>query len=537
MSAVPREVDVLVVGCGPVGAAIGALLGRYGVPTLVIDKTIDVVMAPRAIALDHEALRILQRVGLDDGAFVKQVIPFVRMLSPQAGEFARMDTAGSVDCHAKLVTFYQPDLERALRAKLAQLASVSSCYGAELISFEQTPELVLAQVRDRAGALGTVAARYVVAADGASSAVRQQLGRGFPGKTYPSDWLVVDVRNPPRPIDHVEFLCDARRPTPHMVAPGGRERWEFMLHPGEDRAEMERTEKVLALLAPWGITNAADIERKAVYRFHARVCDAFSQGRVFLAGDAAHVTPPFAGQGLVAGLRDAVNLAWKLAWVVQGRAAPEILASYDGERRPHAKQVVALAQSLGRLITPRNRLSASLLHGAVRRARAIPAVRQQIDQLGLKPLPVFRRGLFATTGEGGPFARGGWLPQGWLHAHGGSALRSDAAARSDLCCIGFGVDPERRLDADTRARFVACGGSFVQFGARSGETPLGPRSYAVAADGPFAAAVREGHVAIARPDFTVLHAGPAQHSTRVLREALALLAAAHPPAPTRGAFR
>ena len=119
----------------------------------------------------------------------------------------------------------------------------------------------------------------------------------------------------PNPIDHVEFICDPRRPTPHMVAPGGRQRWEFMLKPGETREEMERPETVRRLLAPWCDVDQVRVERTAVYRFHAREARSFSKGRCFLAGDAAHVTPPFAGQGLVAGLRDVANLAWKLAWV------------------------------------------------------------------------------------------------------------------------------------------------------------------------------------------------------------------------------
>jgi len=521
-----REVEVLVVGCGPVGAAIGALLGRYGVQVLVIDKCPDVVMAPRAIALDHEALRILQRAGLADGAFATVVIPHVRMLSPAAGEFARMDTSGSTDCHPKLVTFYQPELERALRDKLGQLPTVRTSYGCELVAFEDTGGHVRAQLRDAAGTLSTVVANYLVAADGASSSIRQQIGQEFVGTTYPVDWLVVDVKNPPRPIDHVEFICDPRRPTPHMLAPGGRQRWEFMLQPGEDRAEMERTDKVLSLLAPWGVTNAADIERKAVYRFHARVCEAFSKGRVFLAGDAAHITPPFAGQGLVAGLRDAANLAWKLAWVLRGRATPSILGSYDAERRPHAKAMIALAQAMGRLVAPGNRLSASLIHHAVRGARAIPLIRRKIDQQGLKPQPAFRRGLFVAKGARGPIQRGAWLPQAWLTPPGGQPLRSDDVMHGDFTCIGFGVDPELGLDAEARARFHACGGSFVQLGAGTS------RAHAVAPEGPFAAAVQAGYLAIVRPDFTVLHAGPAQQGARLMHEALALLTGQTSQAPT-----
>ncbi|MBB5443789.1 2-polyprenyl-6-methoxyphenol hydroxylase-like FAD-dependent oxidoreductase [Paraburkholderia sp. WSM4177] len=146
-----------------------------------------------------------------------------------------------------------------------------------------------------------VRARYLVGADGASSLVGQQLK----GKTFAEDWLIVDARHVPRPVDHIEFICDHRRPTPRMVAPDGRERWEFMLGPGERREDMKSETLIRELLSPWGNVDDMINERKAVYRFHARTVDAFSNGRVFLAGDAANITPPFVGQGLVAGLRDA----------------------------------------------------------------------------------------------------------------------------------------------------------------------------------------------------------------------------------------
>ena len=326
---------------------------RHGVRVLAVDKDKDIFMAPRAIALDNEALRILQLAGLEDGDFDKVAIPYVRMLSPQLGEFGRINTLGHIDGHPKLVTFYQPELEAALRRRAAQYGEVHTALGVALIGFDESADAVVATLDAGEGRLCTVRARYLVGADGASSLVRQLIGQAFTGKTYAEDWLIVDAFGAKNPIDHVEFLCDHRRPTPHMTAPGGRERWEFMLRRGETRADMESEARVSELLKPWGGPAAMTIERKAVYRFHARTAKAFRKGRVFLAGDAAHITPPFVGQGLVAGLRDAANLSWKLAWVLQGRAAPSILDSYDEERRPHAKAMIDLAKFMGRLIMPR----------------------------------------------------------------------------------------------------------------------------------------------------------------------------------------
>jgi 3-(3-hydroxy-phenyl)propionate hydroxylase len=311
MMPLPDEVDVVIVGYGPVGAAIAGLLGRYGVRTLVVDKLPDVWMAPRAIALDNEALRILQMVGLAEEAFAKVVIPQVRMHCPHFGEFARVNTTGTIDGHPKLVTFYQPELERALRDHAERQPGVAAQTSVEMVRFDQDRDGVRVVLRTSAGFEAVVRTRYLVGADGASSNVRTAMGLDFEGETFSEDWLIVDALGVSENIDHVEFLCDPDRPTPHMVAPGGRTRWEFMLKPGETREEMEKGSTIARLLEPWAKVEEIRIERKAVYRFHARACKRFSKGRVFLAGDAAHVTPPFIGQGLVAGLRDAANLAWK----------------------------------------------------------------------------------------------------------------------------------------------------------------------------------------------------------------------------------
>lgn len=517
-------VDVLVVGYGPVGAAIANLLGRYGVRCLVVDKATSIFTAPRAIALDNEALRILQLAGLEEGDFERIAIPFVRMRSPYLGEFGRVNTVGSVDGHPKLVTFYQPDLEYALRRRAGQYPEVRTLLGVSLVSFVEETDGVIATLDLGQGRSAAIRANYLIGADGAGSLVRQLIGQQFGGETYAEDWLIVDAQNVPNPIDHIEFLCDHRRPTPHMCAPGARERWEFMLLPGETRQEMEGEARIRELLAPWGTPEEMIIERKAVYRFHARAVNSFSKGRAFLVGDAAHITPPFVGQGLVAGLRDAANLCWKLAWVVHGQAAPRILDTYDQERRPHAKAMIGLAKFMGKLVMPRNLVVAFITHGMMRLLRLVPPLRRHFDELGIKPKNIFSSGLFVKGRSESKLVRGGPLPQGWVRNANGDLCLSDDVLGAALTLVGFGLDASAALSESTSRAFVAAGGECVQIAHCGQRLHRSGTSCWEDLNGVFLPAVVPfGWVAVVRPDRTVLHEGPVADADDLVRESVALL--------------
>lgn len=511
----PSDTEVLIVGAGPVGTTLANLCGQLGVRTLLIDRLPDIQTEPRAIALDNEALRILQLAGLSDAAFARIPIPEVRLYSPIFGQFARMNTQSTLDGHPMLVTFYQPELERALHDGLAKHACVQLARPVEWLSTTEETNRCVVALRLPDGRTHTVHTQFVVAADGASSPVRRALGIGFEGSTYEEDWLIVDARNVPTPIDHVEFRCDPARPAPHMPAPGGRQRWEFMLRPGETREEMLHEEKIKTLLEPWAAIDTVTVERTAVYRFHARTVTHFRRNRTLLVGDAAHVTPPFIGQGLVAGLRDAANLAWKLAWVVQGRANQRILDSYHTERQPHARAMIRLAQWMGKLIMPRSRVAALLSHGIARVMTLTPGLRGLIVDVKIKPKNRFTRGLFAPRSSRSRFEHGNHLVQGNLRRATGDVMRSDDVLGQSLQLVGLGVDPDRLLSAQKRDIWRALGGSVVTVCAVvSGAVPAGAWEDI---DSVFGVHDRsDGWIVAVRPDKVVMADAAPAHADRLV---------------------
>lgn len=524
-SAEAMTTDVLIVGLGPVGAALAHLLGTYGVNVVAIDQTTEIFPKPRAIALDHEALRILQMVGVKEGEISTIGIPQVQYHSPMFGRFARVNSAVVVDGHPSLVTFYQPELEAVLRSKLAQSPTVLTRLGVRLDSFTDNDSQVVANLVDMEGRRTTVRARFMVGADGANSIVRRALGLEFPGASFQQDWLIVDARRVPNPVDHCEFICDPRRPTPHMPAPGDRQRWEFMLMPGETRELMETPENVYKLLAPWCDGSRIDIERTAVYRFHARQARAFSKGNCFLVGDAAHITPPFAGQGLVAGLRDVANLAWKLAAVVQHHAHPVVLASYDEERRPHARKIINLARFLGSVVMPRNRMMAFLMHGALRLAQLLPGGRALFEDMKIKPPNIFDRGLFVREWKD-RLQAGASFPQAWVRPPSGTPMLSDDALGAGWSLVGFGVDPMPHVPPALLAKWLRMKGRVWQWKHRAQAQHLAPADRQLEAlDNTHFDKVPFGWVALVRPDRCVFAEGPLEDVAVLIQNALSRMLA------------
>ena len=361
---ISNEADVAIVGYGPTGQVLALLLGRMGHRVTVIDRWPDLYPLPRAVHFDHETARILQAAGvIDDINCLAETIDTYQWRNAKHEMLLELDWRGGGPSGWPVANmFSQPDLERAIDRHVKRQPTVTVYQGWSASAMTQDGEGVRIEMergglRDgqwvSVGDRGEVRARWVVGADGANSFVRRALGIQMHDLGFAFNWLVVDVkpRTERKWVPKTWQLCDPRRPTTIVPGGPGRRRWEFMLLPNETLADMNRADVSWKLLAPWDVTPAnATLERHAVYTFRGQWAEQWRQGRALLAGDAAHLTPPFAGQGMCSGLRDSIALAWRLDAVLCGRLSDQVLDSYGPERSLHVQQLIGFAIELGKVI-------------------------------------------------------------------------------------------------------------------------------------------------------------------------------------------
>lgn len=351
--------DLIIVGCGPVGAVAGNLAGAAGLSTLILDRADDIYTLPRAIHFDAHIMRIIQQIGLADEVLAETRVWKRSIFYGADGNPIRVhdwpnDRILGWDAH---YLFYQPTFERVLREGFSRFPNIEFRAGCEVQELAHSDGHVTVSVRDHSiGADHAVQGRYVLGSDGASSFVRSNSDIELKDNGFDEPWLVVDLLTDKilgEPGES-EMFCDPTRPSTRVPGPGRHHRWEFMLLPGESAEQMQRLENVLALLAPWVEPDDVKILRASVYRFHSLMAEKWRAGRVFLAGDAAHQTPPFLGQGMCHGIRDVQNLMWKIRAVIGGAPTEPLLGSYEEERRPHVARIIEMSVASGRDICELN---------------------------------------------------------------------------------------------------------------------------------------------------------------------------------------
>jgi 2-polyprenyl-6-methoxyphenol hydroxylase-like FAD-dependent oxidoreductase len=498
--------DVAVVGYGPVGQLLAILLGQKGYRVAVFERWHDVYPLPRALHYDHEIARVLQAAGVAD-----QVAPlidsggFYEWRNADREILLRFDWNGMGSSGWPVSNvFSQPELENILDAKARSFPTVQVNRGWETIDASQSDNGVALTVRKGesprpgewtpTGETRTIRARYLIGADGANSIVRQWMSVTMTDLGFKYDWFVVDIK-PHEEREWVPYAwqwCNPARPTTIVPSGPGRRRWEFMRLLEEPKEDFNGAETAWRLLEPWDMTpQNATLERSAMYTFQARWANEWRVGRMLLAGDAAHLMPPFGAQGMCSGLRDAANVAWHLDLVLSNRAPDRILDSYTSERIGNVQMYIGFSVELGKMICITDPQVA-----AIRDAQLFAA--QKDPSLAPPPPPPMRLGP-GMLHEGDPLA-GLLFVQGHVAQNGSSGLFDDVVGRGFVLLSNAG-DPANALSAESRAFFECIGGTTAHV---SADGPV------VDLDGTYAQwfAQNQAAVVLARPDFYIFGAAP-----------------------------
>ena len=355
--------DIAIVGMGPVGCAAAILFAHNGLRVVCIERDLDVYNLPRAVAMDGEIVRGFQAIGL--GEQLDDLLQTARegdragfANSKREWMFGRDIAKGGSNGWQSLSMFDQPEVESFLRNKAVNHPNVTAYIGYDFESFNDLGSQVQLKAVPIENGQGStkgainVSARYLVGCDGANSKIRRTLNIEWDNLGYDHDWLVVDIilKDGHTLNNDTVQVCDPDRIATYVVTKDPFRRWEFKLNPGETWDEMQKIEKIEQLIEPWTPKGSYEIRRSAVYQFHAATAKRWRVGNVFIAGDAAHQTPPFLGQGMNAGMRDAINLAWKFEMVIKGESDDTLLDTYQQERLPHAQDLVEWAVDIGQLM-------------------------------------------------------------------------------------------------------------------------------------------------------------------------------------------
>ncbi|ADP83345.1 bifunctional 3-(3-hydroxy-phenyl)propionate/3-hydroxycinnamic acid hydroxylase [Pseudofrankia inefficax] len=459
-----EAIDVAVVGAGPTGLMIANLLGLHGLRVRVIEAGPALIDFPRGVGMDDETLRTFQTAGL-----VERVLPhtiphqLLVFVDAKQRDLARLAPPQADFGWPRRNGFVQPLADRVLLDGLARFDDVEIQFSSRVTDVAQDADGVSLTIETPDGEQ-TLRAAFAVGADGGSSATRKALGLGFEGTSSAANWFVIDVRNDPLGRPGAYVCCDPRRPYVSISIPHGIRRFEFMLKAGETEADAMTDEFLARLLEPIVPASAkVDIIRRRVYTHHSRLAEHFRSGRVFLIGDAAHLMPVWQGQGYNSGIRDALNLSWKIAMVHRGLAADHVLDTYESERHDHAKAMIDLSTRVGKAVSVTNRFGALARDLFFRSLSAIPKAKTYIVTMKFKPMPTMREGALTRVGSvSEPSPVGRLFIQPTVSTRAVPSTKLDDALGPWFALIAWNNDPRQILDDDARRRLARSGVRVVE---------------------------------------------------------------------------
>ena len=460
------DADVIVVGAGPVGLTISNTLGQYGVKVLLLEKGEELIDYPRAVGMDDECLRSIQGIGLA-GTVQQHLTPYhwMRFVTASGRCFASIEPRTDDFGWSRRNAFNQPAVDRELMDGLKRFANVEVWMGAELEKFDQDATGVSLTVQHK-GKVNALRCKYLVASDGGRSFIRTTLGIGFGGFTDTSKWLVVDIRNDPLGVPNIYMHSDPQRPYVSVALPDGVRRFEFMIFEDETEEQVttpERMAELLAKVLPAHVDiSRLDFIRKRVYTHNARIAERWKIGRIMLAGDAAHIMPVWQGQGYNTGMRDATNLAWKLAYVVNGKGSDALLETYQSERPLHAKAMIDLSVTAGNVLAPPKRWHGAVRDGVSWLLNYLPPVKRYFLEMRFKPMPQYHAGALVREGDAKTSPVGKMFIQPKVTLESGEVTLLDNVIGPNFAVIGWGCNPLWGMSEAQIQQWQALGTRFIQ---------------------------------------------------------------------------
>lgn len=484
----PKQADVVIAGLGPTGLVLAHVLGKRGHQVVVLEREPVFYGNARAVYTDDECMRIFQSIDMADELQKDMLLETpVQLAYPDGRVIAQYKPLKRPFGWPIVNFFYQPYLETSLTEGLARYPNVSILRGREVVNFEQDAKDVVihhqatqvyrfndsndakvdanTEVNDLD--VQSIRGQYFVGADGGRSTVRAKLGIEMTGKNFPEPWLVVDLKqkDPNKGLRHLpyfNFVVDPELPVVSCVQPDGFHRFEFMLKKGQSKEYMEQDNTVRMLLSKYVDPDQFEVKRKLVYTFNALVANQWRDRRVLLAGDAAHMTPQFMGQGASSGVRDGANLGWKLSAVLEGRAGEKILDSYESERRDHAHSMIKGSVLLKDLVSMTNPVGSKIRDGVIKGILATPKIKDWAQEGGFKPQPIYTKGQYLGLPRKHRLSPEGSLsPQPTVRTIAGKRVLLDELTGQNYALVGLSCDPSAHLSLSSQQVLAQLGCQFI----------------------------------------------------------------------------